>query len=37
VKGKDLYDVLKELGLLNPNEAQFFTANLILILEYLHS
>jgi cGMP-dependent protein kinase len=21
VKGKDLYDVLKELGLLNPNEA----------------
>ena len=37
IEGKDLFDVIKDIGILNSFEAQFFTANIILVLEYLHS
>ncbi len=37
VIGEDLYSVIREIGLLNTYDAQFYTANMILILEYLHS
>lgn len=34
VKGKDFYDILKTIGLLSTEDSQFYTATIILILEY---
>lgn len=35
VQGKDFFDVIREMGLLSDNDARFYTASLLLILEYL--
>jgi cGMP-dependent protein kinase len=37
IEGVDLFEVLKEIGLLSTFDCQFYIANIILILEYLHS
>jgi len=36
VEGVDLFEVLKDIGLLSTFDCQFYVANIILILEYLH-
>mmetsp|Transcript_18784 Transcript_18784/g.18756 ORF Transcript_18784/g.18756 Transcript_18784/m.18756 type:complete len:397 (-) Transcript_18784:17-1207(-) len=36
VKGLDLFDVLREMGLVSDYDAKFFTASLVIILEHLH-
>lgn len=36
VRGSDLFDVLRVLGLLEEKDCRFYTASLILILEHLH-
>ncbi|CAG9311323.1 PKG_8 [Blepharisma stoltei] len=36
VRGLDLFDVLRNMGLLNENDAKFYTACLCCILEHLH-
>lgn len=37
VKGEEFYEVLKKLGLLSTSDAQFYTATIILILEYFEN
>lgn len=37
VNGEDLYDVINKIGLLSSDDARFYAANIILILEYLHN
>jgi len=34
VRGEDLYDILKTIGLLSTEDSQFYAASIILILEY---
>lgn len=34
MRGEDLYDILKTIGLLSTEDSQFYTASIILILEY---
>ena len=34
IKGEDFYEVLKGIGLLSTEDSQFYTASIILILEY---
>ncbi|OMJ93134.1 hypothetical protein SteCoe_3952 [Stentor coeruleus] len=36
IRGMDLFDVLREIGLLTESDSKFFTACLIVILEHLH-
>jgi cGMP-dependent protein kinase len=36
VKGTDLFDAIRVLNLLNDSDAKFYTACLIIVLEYLH-
>jgi len=36
VKGVDLYECLKNIGLLSTEDSQFYTATIIIILEYFH-
>lgn len=36
VRGIDLFDVLRQLGLLKEDDTRFYTACLVVILEYLH-
>jgi cGMP-dependent protein kinase len=36
VRGMDLFDVLRELNVISDSDAKFYTACLILILEYVH-
>jgi cGMP-dependent protein kinase len=36
VKGMDLFDVLRKMGLLNDKDSKFFAASLILMIEHLH-
>lgn len=36
VKGMELFDVIRDIGLLNTYDSQFYVASMILILEYLH-
>jgi cGMP-dependent protein kinase len=36
VKGMDLFDVLRELGLCNDRDAKFYTACIVEILSHLH-
>jgi len=36
VKGKDLWDVINELGILDKNQTQFYSASLLVAVNYLH-
>lgn len=36
IKGMDLFEIMKEIGLLSTSDCMFYTASIILILEYLH-
>lgn len=36
VNGKELYDVIRDIGLLSNYDAQIYTASMILIVEYFH-
>lgn len=36
VRGMDLFDVLRKIGLVTDNDARFYIASMILILEHLH-
>ncbi|CAG9314505.1 PKG_2 [Blepharisma stoltei] len=36
VKGQDLFDVLRHIGILSDADAKFYTASLVLIIEHLH-
>ena len=36
IKGKELFDVIRDIGLLNKFQAQFYGASLMLAVEYLH-
>ena len=36
IKGKELFDVIRDIGLLNKSQAQFYGASLMLAVEYLH-
>ena len=36
IPGSDLFDVLRELGLLNDNDARFYTACILIMIEHLH-
>lgn len=36
IKGMELFDVIREIGLLGTFDSQFYVASLILSLEYLH-
>ena len=35
IRGEELYDVLREIGLLGTEDAQFYISSMVLILEYL--
>ncbi|KAL4498348.1 hypothetical protein ABPG72_013154 [Tetrahymena utriculariae] len=37
VKGMELFDVIREIGLLNTYDSQFYIASLLLNIEYLHT
>ncbi|EGR32862.1 protein kinase domain protein [Ichthyophthirius multifiliis] len=37
VKGMELFDVIREIGLLNVQESQFYIGSLLLCIEYLHT
>eukprot|EP01017_Pseudomicrothorax_dubius_P023633 TRINITY_DN2520_c0_g1_i2.p1 TRINITY_DN2520_c0_g1~~TRINITY_DN2520_c0_g1_i2.p1 ORF type:complete len:815 (+),score=191.06 TRINITY_DN2520_c0_g1_i2:35-2479(+) len=37
IRGMELFDVIREMGLLNTYEAQFYVASMILVLEHLHT
>ena len=37
VDGVDLYNVMEEIGILSSQDAKFYAANIVAILEYLHS
>ena len=36
VKGQDLFDVLRQMGLLNDPDARFYTASMLLMMDHLH-
>ena len=36
IEGVDLFEVMKDIGLLSTSDCIFYTASIILILEYLH-
>ena len=36
IKGVELFDVIRDIGLLNTYDSQFYVASMILVLEYLH-
>ncbi len=36
VKGKELFDVIRDIGFLNDDENKFFTGSLLLAIDYLH-
>jgi cGMP-dependent protein kinase len=36
IQGKELFDVIREIGLLNKNQCQFYAGNMLLAIEYLH-
>lgn len=36
VKGKELFDVIRDIGFLNDNENKFYTASILLAINYLH-
>lgn len=37
IRGMELFDVIREIGLLTKEDALFYSASFILCLEYLHS
>lgn len=37
VRGKELWDVIREIGLLNKIQCQFYSASVMLAIDYLHS
>lgn len=37
IKGMELFDVIREIGLLNTYDAQFYVGSIILCIEYLHN
>lgn len=37
IKGMELFDVIREIGLLNKEQTQYYIGTMILALEYLHS
>jgi cGMP-dependent protein kinase 1 len=37
IKGMELFDVIREIGLLSLSDTQFYIGQIILALEYLHS
>ena len=37
IKGMELFDVMREIGLLNTYDSQFYIASLLLCIEYLHT
>ncbi|CAD8044669.1 unnamed protein product [Paramecium primaurelia] len=37
IRGMELFDVIREIGLLNKEQTQFYVGTMILCLEYLHS
>ena len=37
VRGKELWDVIREIGLLNKLQCQFYSASIMLAIDYLHS
>ena len=37
IRGMELFDVIRDIGLLGTYDSQFYIASLILSLEYLHS
>lgn len=37
IRGMELFDVIREIGLLTKKEAQFYIANIALAVEYLHN
>ena len=36
IKGKELFDILRDIGLLNKSQAQFYIGSILLALKYLH-
>ena len=36
IKGKELFDVIRDIGLLNKSQTQFYAGSIMLALEYLH-
>ena len=36
IKGKELFDVLRDIGMLNKFQAQFYSASIMLAVQYLH-
>jgi cGMP-dependent protein kinase len=36
IKGKELFDTIRDIGLLNKTQAQFYTCSLFLAIDYLH-
>jgi len=37
IQGMDLFDVIRQIGLLSTSDAQFYVASMILCLEFLHN
>lgn len=37
IKGMELFDVIRDIGLLNNFDSQFYIGSLLLCMEYLHS
>jgi len=37
IRGKELWDVIREIGLLNKNQTQFYGCSLMIAVDYLHS
>lgn len=37
VRGKELWDIIREIGLLNKTQCQFYSASIMLAIDYLHS
>ncbi len=36
IKGKELFDVIRDIGLLDKPQTQFYIASMMLAIEYLH-
>lgn len=36
IKGKELFDVIRDIGLLDPSQTKFYACSMILAIEYLH-
>lgn len=36
IQGEELYEVIREIGLLSSQDAQFYTACIIMVIEYLY-